>query len=164
MSGRYAADTAVSSANSRAEIESILHRYGATAFAYGTTLREARIMFEIAGWRMLFKLPLPDRGADEFWRTPARRNRRAPDAAEAAYEQAVRQRWRALTLVIKAKLEAVETGITTIENEFLAHIIVPGSGGMTVGEYTVPKLAEAYSNGRLPELLPGGSDAGQARP
>ena len=154
---RYAQDTSVNSFQSRAEIEKNLTRYGATSFAYASREGEARIMFEIGDRSMLFVLPMPDRSASEFWLTPATRKRRSDSAAEAAYEQAVRQRWRALALVIKAKLEAVASGITTIEDEFLAHIVIPGTGGMTVGEYTLPRIAEAYSLGRLPELAGGAS-------
>ena len=51
---------------------------------------------------------------------------------QAAHDQAVRQRWRALFLVIKAKLEAVESEIVLFEDEFLPHFILPG--GMTVAE------------------------------
>lgn len=154
---RYAQDTSVSSYQSRADIEKALARYGAASFAYASQAKEARIMFELADRQMLFVLPLPDRGDSEFWLTPSTRRRRTDSAAEAAYEQAVRQRWRALALVIKAKLEAVASGITTVEDEFLAHIVIPGTGGVTVGEYTLPRIAQAYSSGRLPELMPGGA-------
>jgi hypothetical protein len=156
MATQYAASTSVSSGKSRDEIERTLAKYGATSFAYGWQLAEARIMFEMADRQMLFVLPLPDRSAREFWFTPATRTRRSDAAAENAYEQACRCRWRALALVIKAKLEAVASGITTVENEFLAHIVIPGTGGQTVGEYTLPRIAEVYATGRLPALLPGG--------
>ena len=46
-------------------------------------------------------------------------------AQQAAWEQVCRQRWRALLLIIRAKLEAVASGITTLENEFLANIVLP---------------------------------------
>jgi hypothetical protein len=98
---------------------------------------------------------LPDPSAEEFTLTPTGRERSA-SAAEDAYEQAVRQRWRALALVIKAKLEAVEAGISTVEDEFLAHVALPAGG--TVGEWMRPRLDEVYASGRMPALLPGGSD------
>lgn len=63
-----------------------------------------------------------------------------------------------LALVIKAKLEAVAAGITSFEDEFLAHIMLPSGG--TVGEWARPQLEVAYSTGAMPALLPGGrSDA-----
>ena len=39
--------------------------------------------------------------------------------AHGRWEQACRQRWRALALVIKAKLEAIDAEISTFEEEFL---------------------------------------------
>ena len=45
---------------------------------------------------------------------------RGARARQETHDQACRQRWRALLLVIKAKLEAVTAGISTVETEFLA--------------------------------------------
>lgn len=149
---RYAERTEVSSDKSRAEIERTLRRYGAGAFAYGWVGNEAQIMFEMAGRRVQFRLPLPDPTDKKFTKTPTGRER-GDAAAEREYEQAVRQRWRALALVIKAKLEAVEAGITTVEEEFLAHIVLPD--GRTVGEWTRPQLQEVYASQQMPALLPG---------
>lgn len=149
---RFAENTTVPSDRSRAEIEKTLMRYGAESFMYGTSATRAMIAFEAYGRRVQFRLPLPDRDSDEFKRTPARRNIRTPEQREAAYEQAVRQRWRALALVIKAKLEAVEAGITEFEDEFLAHIMLPG--GQTAGDWLRPQIASAYETGKMPPLLP----------
>lgn len=150
---RYAERTAVTSERSRNEIEATLRRYGASSFAYGWDRDCAQIGFHLAGRAVRFNLPMPDRGADEFRYTPQRRIRRSPSEWEAAYDQAVRQRWRGLALVIKAKLEAVEAGITTLEEEFLAHIALPS--GSTVGEWLRPQLDAAYSDNRMPALMAG---------
>jgi hypothetical protein len=154
VNARYAENTQVSSDRSRAEIERTLRRYGATAFGYGWDAQAATLMFEIANRRVMFRLPMPDPTSKVFTRTPTGKDR-SPPAAEAAFEQAVRQRWRALALVIKAKLEAVAAGITTIEQEFLAHIVLPD--GRTVGEYAKPAIASAYESGEMPKMLPGGT-------
>jgi hypothetical protein len=153
---RYAADTQVSSDRSRAEIERILTRYGANAFAYGWQGQQAQVMFEMAGRRIVFRLPLPDKNAEEFRLTPSKKWERGEAEQEKAYEQAVRQRWRALALVIKAKLEAVEAGISTVESEFLAHVQLPS--GATVGEWVGPQLDAVYGQGKMPALLPGSAD------
>jgi hypothetical protein len=100
-----------------------------------------------------FELALPDKGAKEFMYTPARRRMRSSAEAEKAWEQVCRQKWRALALVVKAKLEAVESGITTFEEEFLAHIVLPD--GRTFGAWARPQLNEAYATRRMPALLPG---------
>jgi hypothetical protein len=67
--------------------------------------------------------------------------------SRAKAEAATRQRWRALVLVLKAKLEAVASGISTLESEFLAGIVLPN--GMTLGQAVLPRLSEAVSSGRL---------------
>lgn len=151
--GRYAEETTVSSDKSRSEIERTLARYGADQFMYGWSGDEAVIAFQANGRRIRFRLPLPDRNDREFTHTPERGNARSPAQAEAQYEKAVRQRWRALALVIKAKLEAVEAGITEFEDEFLAHIVLPN--GATFGQWARPQLATAYEQGGMPALLPG---------
>ena len=81
---------------------------------------------------------------------------RAADAALKAWEQAGRQRWRALALVIKAKLEAVESGITEFDDEFMAHIMLPS--GETFGSWAKPQIAAAYDTGDMPPLLPAPGD------
>ena len=149
----YAMRTSVSTEASRNEIERTLKRYGASAFAYGWNGSDAMVQFEAHDRRIRFVLHLPDRGADEFRLTPARGTRRSSAAADAAWEQACRQRWRALALCIKAKLAAVETGISTFEEEFLAHLVLPN--GSTVGEWVGPQIASAYTSGQMPALLPG---------
>lgn len=147
---RYAEGTAVSSDRSRAEIERTLTRYGAERFAYGWDRDAAAIGFTANGRQVRFRLPLPDRTSQEFVLTPTGRTRSAAQA-EDAFEQAVRQRWRALALVIKAKLEAVEAGITEFEDEFLAHIVLPD--GRVFSEHARPAIAHAYAHGRMPPLL-----------
>lgn len=148
----YASKTTVTSDKSRAEIERTLTRYGATSFMYGWDQERAVIAFEMNNRRLKFELPMPNK--EDFRRTPTKRQLRSPSAMEAAYEQAVRQRWRALALVIKAKLEAVESGIAVFEEEFLAHIVLPN--GQTVGDYMVPQIEAAYEYGRMPAMLPSG--------
>jgi hypothetical protein len=43
--------------------------------------------------------------------------------------------------VIKAKLEAVESGISTLEQEFLAQVVT--ESGRTIGEIIIPQISEA---------------------
>lgn len=152
---RYASETSVPVVRSRAEIETTLSKYGATAFASAHSGDRAQIMFEFQGWRVLFTLPLPAR-ADFFTRLKyGRRVEATPEWTEQQWEQACRQRWRALALVVKAKLEAVECGITSFEQEFLAHIVLPGGHG-TAGSWLIPQLKASYASGTLPPLLSSG--------
>lgn len=150
---RYASTTMVSPERSRNEIEAVLARYGADGFAYATERGTAQIAFRAHQKAIRFTVPLP-KSAD-FERTKRGRLRSGEGAKQAAYEQALRQRWRSLALAIKAKLEAVESGITSFEEEFLAHIVT--HGGKTIGEWAVPQLGAVVS-GRL-ALMAGDSDA-----
>lgn len=148
---KYAANTDVSSDRSRAEIERTLERYGARQFMYGWDQDRAVVGFVLSDREIRFILPLPDRDSTDFTRTPTGRPRAATQA-RAEYEQAVRQRWRSLALVIKAKLEAVESGIVTFDAEFLAHIVLPD--GRTVADTVVPRVVQAYADHEMPSLLP----------
>lgn len=127
---RYARRTEVPVSRSRAEVENLVTRYGADQ--YGSALDNeggrAMVQFRIASWLVRFILPLKD-----------------------CTEQQQRQRWRALVLVIKAKLEAVESGIATIEEEFLAHVVTPD--GSTFGQWAVPQLREMKKSGQLPASI-----------
>lgn len=156
--GKYAANTSVSSELSRLEIEKTLLRYGADNFAYAMTAGKALIGFAMNERQIKFILPLPDK--NDFRLTPTGRARTENSQYE-AWEQACRQRWRALNLVIKAKLEAVECGISVFEDEFMSNIVLPG--GQTVGDFMKPQIAQAYISGEIPKMLPmlegGGADA-----
>lgn len=151
---RYASETTVPVAKSKAEIEATVTKYGATAFMSMQGQGVAAILFEAHGRRVQFKLPLPRLSDFEYGLRHRRRVKLTTDQQQAAFEQACRQKWRALNLVVKAKLEAVESGITTFEDEFLAHIVLPD--GKTIGDWMRPQLAAAYERGTMPPLLPSG--------
>ena len=154
---RYAKETSVSVERSRAELETVLSRYGADEFGYATRKGCAVVVFTFKGRAIRLTVPLPDRMSDEFWKTPARKYRRSEDSAHAAWEQACRQRWRALVLVVKAKLEAVDVEILTFDQAFLPHLVLPS--GQTFGEWAEPQI-EGLPEGRMPLLLPDFGEAG----
>lgn len=142
----YAANTSVSPEKSRAEIETLLKRYGAQSFAYGSSPERAIVGFQAHGRSLRFVVKMPDPQDKRFARD-GRGSPRSPLQRQAAIEQEVRRLWRALALAIKAKLEAVQSGIATFEDEFLAYTVLPG--GVTVGEELHPKIAAAIKDGRL---------------
>jgi len=147
---RYAADTAVSQDRSITEIRATLRRYGADGFMFGEEGTRGMVGFRMAGRQVRIVVPLPDPEDDEFTHTETGRLRTASSAA-GAYEQAVKQRWRALALVVKAKLEAVESGIATFDSEWLAYLVMPD--GLTVGDHALPAVALAYESGKMPVRL-----------
>lgn len=146
---QYAKNTSVSSELSRLEIEKILIKYGASGFAYASMPGKAFIGFVMFDRQIKFVLPLPE--IDDYRLTPTGRVRTENSKYE-AWEQACRQRWRALKLVIQAKLEAVECGISVFEDEFMANIVLPG--GETVGDFMRPQIEKAYISGTVPKMLP----------
>jgi hypothetical protein len=137
MSGKYAARTDVPVQRSAAEIENTLRRYGADQFVYGRDVEQSMVGFRLNGRMVRLNLPMP---------------RQQDYSTVTKYEQAERQRWRALVLVIKAKLEAVDVGISTLEEEFLAGVLLPN--GSTVGQWMRPQIEAAYTDGQMPALLP----------
>ena len=151
---KYAENTSVSASASRAEIEQTLTRYGATAFMYGWEGRQAIVGFEINRRRYKIPVPLPDRNAREFTHTAARGYLRSPKDADAAWEQACRQRWRATALKIKADLEWAECTAHPVESVLQPFTMLPN--GNTVGNWMEPQIQLAYETGHMPPLLPSG--------
>jgi hypothetical protein len=146
----YAEGTEVSEEQSQQQLEKLLRRYGATEYARGWRESHALVGFVIGGRQIRILLPLPEER--QFWFDPSGRRRQGKKLTE-AWEQEIRRRWRALLLVVKAKLEAVASEISTIEEAFLPWVVLPN--GQTMGEWAAPQIARAYEQGHLPELLPG---------
>src|SRR3990172_11875793 len=147
---KYAENTSVATDRSRSEIEKTLNKYGAIDTRIGVYQSKglAVVEFELKGRLVKIELPLPS--LQDFRLTPTGQWRHG-STQQTAYEQGVRQRLRALLLVIKAKLEAVESGITTFDAEFLAHTLLPN--GDTVGEWIAPQLDESYRTTLMPPSL-----------
>lgn len=151
---RFASQTSVPVHQSRAEIEGILRRYGADGFRSGwqdrPTGRVEQIDFTVNGRLVRFTLIMPLKTDAEFiWtahKNKYQRKKRSESGQAAAWEQACRQRWRALALCIKAKLEAVECKISEFESEFLAFIVDPNTG-RTISEIVRPQISAAYEEG-----------------
>jgi len=149
---RYAQDTSVPIERSRVEIEKLLDRYGADQTMQGRDGLTSFLAFRINGRQVRMKLEMLQPDDREFTHTPTGQRRTAIQA-KAAWDQSCKARWRSLALVIKAKLEAIECGISTIEDEFLSFIMLPD--GSSVGDYMVPQIQETYETGRMPAGLPG---------
>ena len=133
---KFAVDTKVPVMQTRSEIETLLTKFGATAFAYAMQPKGATVMFECAGRRIRFDLPLPS------------------DTTEAKTARIHREKWRALFLSIKAKLVSVDTEIETFEEAFLAHVVL--ANGETVGHHSRPAIEQQYKSGKMTPLLLGG--------
>ena len=136
----YASKTSVPIDRSQGEIQKILSKYGASGFAYGQQGPLSVVIFEMQGRRIEFILPMPN--------TPSKG---CTKSSQNTYDQLCRSKWRSMVLAIKAKLECVDAGITTLEQEFMAHIVLPN--GATVGQVMLPQIAQAYQSKEMPPLL-----------
>lgn len=146
---RYAQSTHVPVTQSKGEIERILQRYGATEMANGWKEDRALMQFRMNDRVIRFVLPLPRK--EEFGKTPTGRERHSESRLLNKWEQACRQRWRALALTIKAKLESAESGIEEFETAFMGQIVMPN--GRTISEEVLPMIERAYKSGKMPPLM-----------
>lgn len=145
---KYAKKTDVSVEKTKAEIEATIRRYGAGRFMSGWDDEKAIVAFEMQERKIKFVLPVPNQKEKAFthFKRGGYWHPRTEKAALSEWEQACRQRFRALALCIKAKFEAVECGIVSFEAEFMAHMVMPD--GRTVAEHVLPQL----QSGQMPRL------------
>jgi hypothetical protein len=136
----YAEHSKVPVGRSREEIEQVLKRAGAEGFANAQSGNKAYVAFVYKGIGIKIKLTLPDQPGPK-----------APKLAIQRYEKNTRAMWRRLLLVIKAKVESIESGIETFEQAFLPHILL--KNGDTVGERTIPALSQFNQGGDAKLLL-----------
>jgi hypothetical protein len=150
MNKPYASKTTVNVEKTKREIEAALKKYGADSFGTMEGRSHAAVMFEYQNLAIQIKVRMPS--VSDFMKTPTGLRRTEP-AAQEALGQEKREIWRAVLLLIKGKLVAVERGITTIEREFLSDVLLPS--GLTMGETIIPKVQEIASTGQMPKLLGG---------
>jgi hypothetical protein len=167
----FAADTEVPVERTRREIDALLVKHGASQRGFFDDDESGRavVFFSLGGRQIRLTVPLPrpsdypDANRKNDWEEPKdiphgwkswSVGRRAAWVTS-RIDQVARSRWRALLLITKAKLELVELGMSSVEREFLADVVLPN--GQLVGEAMRVALEEAYSSGSMPPLLgPGG--------
>jgi len=132
---KYASNTRVPVSRSKAEIESILQRYNATAYGHFQDSDKALVQFKMEGRSFQIAMPLPP--LDDFKVTGSRR-KRSDNAAMELREKEIRRRWRAVCLVLKAKLELIECGISSVDAEFFPYLVLPGGG--TIQDVLLPHM------------------------
>lgn len=154
MSRKFAEGTEVPVARSRGEIEALVEQHGATKFMSFFEEGRAVLAFAMKERLIRFTIALPQRDEDRFVYKEGKyyRTKRTELQIEAAFKQEERRIWRALLLVIKAKLEAVQSEITTFEQEFLPFIVL--ADGNTVGDTIIPKLNGLSGGNDLVRMLP----------
>lgn len=140
---RYAEGTSVSVDRSIAEIRKVVSAYKATSFGTAENNNKAMITFDMNGRRIRFIIDLPI-----FHKT---RNYKGYVMGEKCVDKETRRLWRCLLLSVKSKFECVASGISTFEEEFMSHIVLPNN--QTVAEYVIPQIATAYETKEMPPML-----------
>jgi hypothetical protein len=145
----FAKGTKVPVSRSKAEIEALLMKHGATQYNAGwdAKLGLSRVVFQLHDRMFRFDVPLPS--PDGFRVTKGRSKRSAADAQSAANKEHMRL-WRARLLITKAKLEMIESGESDVNAEFLADMML--ADGSTVRETIIPKIDKSYAAGLMPKL------------
>lgn len=131
---RYAERTSVPVGKTKAELDALLAKHGATQRGVFEEASRGIVMFTMRARQIRLVVKLP----------------KVSDGQEA------RTAWRRMLLVTKAKLEMVaDQSLEAFELEFLGNVLLPD--GRTVHEALAPQLAQSYADGRMPPLLPGAS-------
>jgi len=144
----YAEGTTVDFEKSIAEIITLIKRAGAKRIGQEESEEHFLIQFAIHDRLIRFTLPLP--GIDSMPSKDGRGSALNPGQRREKLAAAHRQRGRALLLVIKAKLESVESGIETFEQAFLANVVM--ADNRTVYERVAEPIALEYQTQQVQAL------------
>lgn len=149
----YAAGTTVSSAKTMGEIQGMLAARGVVKVATMTDPEKFTLAFEFEGVPYRMTLPTPDPASPEFsqYYRGSVLYERSDSQKKKLYEKEVNCRWRAFGMVIKAKLVAVEEGISTIAREFIGDAVL--ASGQTFREAYADDLPKAIADGKLAGAL-----------
>lgn len=156
----YAETTSVPFERSISEIITTIKGHGAAQIGQFEGEDFFAVQFSIADRLIRFRLPLS--ALSEVPTHDGRRRTLDRNQRLTRLDQLRRSRGRALLLVIKAKLESVESGIETIEQAFLANVVM--ADGATVWERVSGPIALEYKEGAPNQALgflpaPGGAGA-----
>ncbi|CAN5573437.1 hypothetical protein BH10PSE14_BH10PSE14_06320 [soil metagenome] len=155
----YAENTSVPIEKSVAEIVGLVKKAGATSIAQWEEPARFTIQFSLSARLLRFRVTLP------AWQDMPERNGRREVLSQAQREviaaRRAMQRARALLLVIKAKLESVESNVESFEEAFLANVVM--ADGATVYERVAQPIALEYQTGAPSTmLLAGPSNMGKS--
>jgi L-rhamnose mutarotase len=152
---KFAEGTDVPAEKSRAELETLLKKHGATEFGIFASEERTVFMYRLRGRMVRHVVAYPPEPSPSSLRAHAHRSR--IETAKRAQEAEWRRRWRALVLLVKAKLEIIASGTSSFENEFLADTLL--ANNQTVGEVMLPRIHEIYQTGEMPQYLLGQGDS-----
>jgi len=159
-------NTDVTVEKSQGELRKLLTKYGADRFTFGESidlegLRWVGVEFTHDGH--LVRLVAPLKPADPKWvkqKVQRARTKTAADFEAEHTEQENRRIWRVVFWSLKSRMVAIEEGVETFEQAFLAHLVDPGTdrtlwqrlapaveaGAMKVGGRGLPALGAGHTS------------------
>ncbi len=114
---RYAEGTVVAVEKSRSEMQTLLSKHGVQEMAWGSKPSGDVLHFALGGYQHELRIVRPDVAA---MRELHAKGYRTPGSTwELAAEAEWRRRWRANLMLLKMKLEFIDSGESTLERELL---------------------------------------------
>ena len=136
---RYAEGTTVSVNASQGEIAGILMAHGVKKQGWMSSPDGDELMFELGGHSFRFQIFKPTMTEIRVLYPNARDERAKLDGEW-------RRRWRANVLLLKAKLEFIDSGDTTLERELLPYMLT--ASGQTVGDLVTAGKLQMFESGK----------------
>lgn len=103
----------------------MLVKYGADHFSFGESRSHAEVGFVFGALAVRMRVPIRPMTEDET-RAWARKRRVGMEKAVAGRHEAEGRRvWRVLYWLLKTRMEAIEAGVETFQEAFLAHLLDP---------------------------------------
>lgn len=149
MARGYAEGTKVPLEQTQAEISNMLARLSCSQTMTMQNDKEFTVAFVLGGVAYKMSVPKPDETSKDY--THVKVNARAskaatPDQVQAKVRQEMARRMRALAALIKARLVAIDEGVTTMERAFIGDIVT-GPNGQTVADMILPQIAKTLEAG-----------------
>lgn len=136
---KYANKTKVTASTSKVQVQELLVNYGIDEFFFGTSPRGEGVGFKYEGRVYKHNVPMPKQDDYDY---------------ETQYSQAIRQRWRIFYMSLKMKLEEIQNGGISFEDQFLSMMALPD--GSTVGDFMrLPENIAKLNKAEMPKLLIG---------
>lgn len=162
----YAKGTTVPIENSKAELDRLLGKHGAgqRGLMHDEERGLATVVFSLGGRPYRVEVPIPSLMSPDTYAPGAKvwpdrppgwtgwAQSRREEWVRKQHEQAARERWRGLVLLVKAKLEIVKMGVSTFEREFLADLVLPSQ--QTVSQHLEVYMAKVLKGEGVPLALP----------
>ncbi|GEM_PF-665059 len=153
---RFARQTSVTIERSQEELRRLLRDYGGDDIFMGSSESQAAalVQFRYHGIPMQFRLRTPAMSEERFHFTRDKRGFKRQFSNEQTrrlWDQACRQQWRVVILIVRANLEAVESGTLKPEEAFLPYLLLPN--GRNVADNLGGGVSKWIAGGNTPRML-----------